>query len=209
MTPDELVARFGGRFSEELGIDLRSGNSAETFKWLLAAMLFGARISWKIAEKTWRRFERHDVLAPEAILKTGWHGLVAILDEGGYVRYDFKTATKLLEAAGNLESGYGGNLNLLHSQASDPAELERKLIALAKGVGPITVGIFLREMRGLWEKAQPLPSEKTVAAAKALGFVPENVDDRKEALELLLKACGKKGLPDFESALLRWARKRK
>ena len=39
------------------------------------------------------------VLSPSKILETGWDGLVEILDEGGYTRYDFKTATKILEIA--------------------------------------------------------------------------------------------------------------
>jgi hypothetical protein len=37
-------------------------------------------------------------LTPKQILKTGWDDLVKILDEGGYTRYDFKTADRLLES---------------------------------------------------------------------------------------------------------------
>jgi hypothetical protein len=39
-------------------------------------------------------------------VKTGWDGLVSTLDAGGYVRYDFKTATKLLEVMKNLIDQY-------------------------------------------------------------------------------------------------------
>jgi hypothetical protein len=35
-------------------------------------------------------------------MEKGWDGLVAILDRGGYVCYDYKTATKLLEINRNL-----------------------------------------------------------------------------------------------------------
>ncbi|OYV47111.1 MAG: hypothetical protein B7X10_04545, partial [Burkholderiales bacterium 21-58-4] len=156
---------IGGRYSKALGIDLSSGRGEEAFKWLLAAVLFGTRISWKIAERTWRRFEAHDVLTPDAALKAGWKGLVAILDEGGYARYDFKTATKLIELSENLKQHYAGDINRLHLDAGNAMDLEKRLAALAKGIGPVTIEIFLREMRGVWEKAEPLPSEKTMMAA--------------------------------------------
>lgn len=200
MDPHELVTKTGGRFSAELGID----PAGEAFKWLLASVLFGARISWKIAERTYRCFERHRALSPEDLMKTGWDGLVAILDEGGYVRYDFSTASKLIEMSENLQSEYGGSLDKLHSESADPADLEKRIMALAKGIGPVTAGIFLREMRGSWEKAQPLPSDKVVQTAKELGYIPENIEDRKDALDILVNTWGdEKDFPDFEAALQR------
>ena len=41
----QLMEKWGGRYSKELGIDLESGRSDEIFKWFLASILFGARIS--------------------------------------------------------------------------------------------------------------------------------------------------------------------
>jgi len=46
--------------------------------------------------QTYYEFEKRKVNTPDAIIDTGWDGLVGILDTGGYTRYDFKTATKLL-----------------------------------------------------------------------------------------------------------------
>ncbi len=210
MTPIELVMKLGGRFSKELGIDLSSGRSEEIFKWLIAAMLFGARISGDLAEKAYRSFERHGVLNPDAILETGWEGLVSILDEGSYVRYDFKTATKFLEAAENLKLRYAGNLNRLNSEAVDPKDLEARLKALAKGIGPVTAGVFLREMRGIWKKACPLPLDPVLHSARDLGYIPWNLHDREEALRLLsMKWPDGRDFPDFEAALVRWARRKK
>lgn len=94
-----LVKALGGKFSTALGIDLASGESTEIFKWLLAAILFGARISGRIAVQTYNEFARENLLTPNKLLRRGWNGLVEVLDRGGYVRYDFKTATKLLESA--------------------------------------------------------------------------------------------------------------
>src|SRR3990170_5102919 len=102
-TIKKLISTLGGKFSKELGIDLSKGKSTEIFKWFLASKLFGARIGTNIAIKTYREFERCGVLSPEKILETGWDGLVRILDDGGYARYDFSTATKLLEIMADLK----------------------------------------------------------------------------------------------------------
>ncbi len=212
MTSEKTIAALfkqcRGRFSSELGIDLSSGRSPEVFKWFLASVLFGARISETIVKKTFREFVSGAVLTPKAILDTGWDGLVEILDRGGYVRYDFKTATKLLDLCKTLTENYRADLADLHDISSGPRDLERRLEALAKGIGDVTVNIFLREMRGVWKKAAPLPSDLVVLAAKETGIVPKAVKDREKVLVLLMGAWRgtgkkKKDFPDFEAALVR------
>ena len=203
-----LVKEYPGRFSIELGIDLSSGRSQEIFKWFLASVLFGARISQRIVEKTFHAFADRGIVSPETILDTGWDGLVAVLDAGGYVRYDFKTATKLLDLCRSLTEGYGADLAKLHDIAADPTDLEQRLTSLAKGIGDVTVNIFLREMRGIWEKADPLPSDLVIMAARERGIVPKAVKDRAKTLQLLMdawKEAGrkKKDFTDFEAALVR------
>lgn len=59
-------------------------------------MLFGAPITETSVIKTYRCFQKYGVLTPKKILESEWEGLVKILDEGSYTRYDFKTADKLL-----------------------------------------------------------------------------------------------------------------
>ena len=132
-----LAGEFPGRFSTELGIDLSEGRSREVFRWLLASVLFGARISETIVKRTFREFVRRSVVSPGVILKTGWDGLMEILDRGGYVRYDFKTATKLLDLSRALTETYDSDLANLHADAAGPRDLEEKLMSLAKGIsGP-------------------------------------------------------------------------
>ena len=201
-----LLDRIGGQFSTALGIDLSQGDSQEIFKWFLASILYGARISETIASNTYREFERSGVLSPNRILETGWDGLVQILDAGGYVRYDFKTATKLLEVMAALKERFGGDLNALHAQAQDPHDLEQKLMNLGKGIGPVTANIFLRELRDVWEKADPLPQDLAVMAARNLGLI--RAEDRREILGELRAVWERQGPPgwafaDFESALVR------
>jgi hypothetical protein len=203
-----VMRQYPGRFSVDLGIDLASGRGPEVFKWFLASVLFGARISGTIVNKTLREFLSRGIVSPRIVLETGWDGLVKILDRGGYVRYDFKTATKLLDLSRALTQTYHADLADLHRAANSPGDLEQRLKSLAKGIGDVTVNIFLREMRGLWEKADPLPSDLAVSAAKNLGFIPRAMKDGRKILGILIKTWQHAGMkkqdfPDFEAALVR------
>jgi len=152
-------------FPERLGLDL--GDPGDRFKWFLASLLFAKRISYRIAEETFRRFVEEGLTTPSRIVEAGWGRLVEILDSGGYVRYDFSTASNLLEAARKLLDEYGGEVDRIHELASDGRDLERRLMEF-KGFGPTAVNIFLRELRGVWRKADPTPSRLAVEAAERL-----------------------------------------
>ncbi|OPY68576.1 MAG: hypothetical protein A4E57_01685 [Syntrophorhabdaceae bacterium PtaU1.Bin034] len=144
-------------YSEELGIRLKEGSDGELFKWFLASVLFGARISETIAERTYKAFEKYDRLSPQSILQAGWDFLVnPVMREGGYVRYDEKTSREILRNCEMLNSEYEGSLNRLHRESRNPADLEKRLL-MFYGVGPVTVNIFLRELRPYWKKADPEP----------------------------------------------------
>lgn len=67
---------------------------------------------------------------------------------------------------------FGGNLNALHDAAHGARDLERQLRGIGKGIGEVTAGIFLRELRGIWPKARPLPSALALDAARDLGLIP-------------------------------------
>lgn len=208
MAPVDLVASRGGCYASALGIDLAAPDAGERFKWFLAALLYGARISESLATRTWREFAGRGVLSPERILAAGWGGLVFILDAGGYVRYDYKTATKLLAVCGALVRDYGGSLDALHAAAAGPRDLEARLKALGKGVGDTTVGIFLRQLRGIWEKAEPALSPLAFRAAVELGYLGRNAVDPQRALVRLQHLWAADGrtatrFADFESALVR------
>jgi hypothetical protein len=202
-----MVKRHGGRYAADLGIDLAAPDAGERFKWLLAALLYGTRISESLATRSWKEFAARDLLTPERILQTGWDGLVAILDAGGYVRYDYKTATKLLDVCTALERDYSGSLDRLHDAAADARDLENRIKALAKGIGDTTAGIFLRELRGIWAKADPPLSPLARSAAISLGYLgQEMTPDRALArLKSMWAAEGgaSNGFADFEAALVR------
>jgi len=205
-----LFINFEGKFSKSLGIELREKNPDEIFKWFLASILYGARIGEKIATNTYYEFEKRNVLTPEKILETEWDGLVEILDKGGYVRYDFKTATKLLNIMKTIQDNYDNNINNIHEAVSDFQDLENKLIEMP-GIGPTTANIFLRELRGIWEKADPNLSSFAEAAAYNLGllnYVAENSKQKRENLNLLKEIWNKNkkegySFSDFEACLVR------
>jgi len=169
-------------YSQELGLDLR--RAEDRFKWLLASILFAKRISARIAVATFRQFENQGVTTRQAIIAAGWDKLVDILDAGGYVRYDFSTALNLVEAMTRLVRDYG-SLEGLYDQARDSHDLEERLQGL-KGVGPVAVNIFLRELRAVWPKANPPPSPLAAGLARKLGLAESELR-----------------LPGLESALVR------
>ena len=131
-------------YSKELGIDLKSGKEKELFKWFLACLLFGKPIQQEVAKRTYFEFETAGLLTPEKILAAGWNRLVKILDRGHYVRYDFSTATKLLNISKELKIKYG-SLAKMFRKAKNKKDLEKKLLEF-KGVGPVTAEIFLRDI---------------------------------------------------------------
>jgi hypothetical protein len=191
-----FVKQYGQPYSELLGIDLRSGRNEEIVKWFLAAVLYSKPIRETSATRTYRRFAETGTVTAEAIRRTGWDGLVSLLDAGGYTRYDFSTADKLLEVFGNLEKNYQSDLNLLHRKAKDPRDLEDRLKALGKGIGETTVAIFLRDMRFAWSKADPKPTPLVQMAMKKLKVRNLKTLATSEGLDLV----------SLETALLRLAK---
>jgi endonuclease III len=176
-------------YSKELGLDL--SKAEDRFKWFLASVLFAKRISAETAKETYLYFEQEDLTSPDAILEAGWDRLVEVLDSGGYTRYDFSTATNLLGIAKTLKEKYG-DLERLHAESSSPTDLERRLQEF-KGVGPVGVNIFLRELRGIWEKAKPKPSPIAVATAQKIGLNLEDVERYESQLvRLNLEYCKKR-----------------
>ncbi|MEA1945071.1 MAG: hypothetical protein U9N07_07060 [Euryarchaeota archaeon] len=159
---DRLLARFP-LYADDLGIDLSEPSGR--FKWFLASILFGARISQKIAANTYKEFDKCGINTPERVTSTTWDELIRILDDGGYARYDGVTATKLLGIMKDMKERYG-SLENLYRKSSDTGDLERRLQEF-KGIGKVTTQIFLRELRGQWD-IHPQISDKAKNAAENL-----------------------------------------
>jgi hypothetical protein len=179
-----------------LGIDLKSRRNKEMVKWFLAAILYSKPIRESSATRTFRCLDKHGVTTSRRIIEAGWDRLVSILDEGGYTRYDFSTADKLLEVFGNLQERYGGDLNRLYEASRDGEEVEANLKKLGKGIGDITVSIFLRDMRSIWTKVEPKPTPLVIAAMKSLGIKDLTEYAREKRIDLAR----------LETALLRYSK---
>ncbi len=164
------ILRRSQLYAEELGIDLASGREQDYFRWFLASLLFGGRISEAIARRTYQSFCRHGLASPRRIVAAGWDFLVdPVMREGGYVRYDGRKSEQILRDCRTLLIRYGGKLSRLHAAARDARDLEARLDDFY-GVGPVTTNIFLRELRPFWSKADPVPLPSVLALASTLGI---------------------------------------
>ena len=179
-----MVKENGKPYSETLSIDLREGDPAY-FRWFLASILYSKPIRETSATKTYKLFEHYGLVNPKSIVMASWDRLVKVLDEGGYTRYDFSTADRLLGICSNLIARYNASLNLLQQRSSDSRDLESRLMELGKGIGPVTVSVFLRDMHKVWSKADPLPTPNVKVAMSALGISDLKEFTRREGLNLV------------------------
>ena len=170
----KIVQDMGEPYSIMLGIDLKKGEDAYS-KWFLAAFLYAKPIREESATKTYLVFESHGLTTARAITDTTWDKLVELLGKGGYTRYDDSTATRLLAIFGHLLDEYGGRLSQLYKDSKDSRDLEVRIRDLGKGIGPVTISVFLRDMRMVWPRADPEPTPRVRETAKALG-----IDDVKK-----------------------------
>lgn len=152
-----------------LSIDLDEGDRAY-LKWFLASILYSKPIREESATKTYRLFEANGLTSATSIVRAGWDRLVAMLDKGGYTRYDFSTADRLLEIFGNLQKDYGSSLTRLYRESKNEKDLENRLAGLGKGIGPVTISVFLRDMRHVWPRADPEPTPKIKNVMASLGI---------------------------------------
>lgn len=191
-----LVAELGGRYSTELGIDLQMGGG-EIERWFLAATLFGSRISASVAMRTYRELASAGIAAVQDVEGRSWEQLVELLDAGGYARYDYRMASRLHALALAVQDRLGGRVESLAGLAN-PHELEAALDSLP-GWGPVTVGLFLRELRGVWPGAEPEPDSRVAESALNVGLARAA---NAVGLEPVASAAGVDAR-DLEAALVR------
>src|SRR5690242_7387648 len=112
----------------DLGIDLPSKQESELFKWLLACLLFGKPIQQEVARQAYYVITEAGITSAEILADRSWDDLVGLLDQGHYVRYDFSTATKLLDVSKSVVSQYG-SVSALVEGSADAHQLEERLKA--------------------------------------------------------------------------------
>ncbi len=146
-----VVRTLGGRYSAELGIDVDAGD-AEVERWFVAATLFGTRISARVAERTFSVLTGAGLVRLAQARHVPWEDLVGYFDDGGYARYDFRTATRLRALAEVIDERYGGQGAAIGRRFTTYPEL-RDALDVLPGWGPVTIQLLLRELRGVWPGA--------------------------------------------------------
>lgn len=198
MLARRLVAVLGGRYSAALGIDVDAGD-AQVERWFVAATLFGARIPARTAEKTFRLFAAAGVARIGQLRHAPSGDLIAVLDAGGYARYDFRTATRLVELSEIVGERYGDQVAVIGRTYTACADLSAALDALP-GWGPVTIRLFLRELRGVWPGADLPLDVRAVTAVHHLRLLGE-----QPTVSDLARLATADGLDvrDLESGLVR------
>ncbi len=201
MLARRVVDTLGGRYSAELGIDVDAGDT-EIERWFIAATLFGTRISAAVAERTFR------VLSEAGLARIGQarhipqDDFIALLDEGGYARYDERTATRLRALSDMISERYDGRAAVIGRRFTTYPTLRAALDVLP-GWGPVTIQLFLRELRGVWPGAQPPLDQRAAYAARHLGLPgPDQAPLDVADLGQLAAACHTDPR-DLESGLVR------
>jgi endonuclease III len=129
--------------ASDFGLDVMSGDD-DMFRWFLLSYLFGKPIQSSVAAQTWKLFIARQLDTPWAILDMPHRGLVQLLDEGRYTRYDETTARALHTCMKQLIDNYEGSLILMLESSENEDEFSKRLQELY-GVGPKTAEIFMRE----------------------------------------------------------------
>jgi endonuclease III len=201
-----LVTRLGGSYSRLLGIRLASRDSDEIFKWLIASILLGAPVRADRAIAAYAALSAHSLLDPAALGAVREPVLVALLRKAGVDNYARRLTSTLRLAAGSVAGSYDSDINRLHFFADDASDVVYRLRSLGAGLSRHVVGLFLREMGGVWEKStQGLPAV-AVDAARHLGFIESrrHSESANELRELWESAAhGERTFADFEAALVR------
>jgi hypothetical protein len=135
--------------ASDLHIDLAKGTDAQVFRWLVACLLFGARISQDIAARAYAELDKLGVLTPRRLAEADWQELVDALGRGGYRRYDESTARELIGLGQRVLDEYGGHAARIGNGAGTKQDVSGRVQEFT-GIGPTAAGIFVRELADVW-----------------------------------------------------------
>jgi len=202
-----LVTRLGGSYSRLLGIKLAGMESDESFKWFVASVLLGSPVRATSALAAYRMLESRGLLDARRLGAVDEALLAESLLAAGITGYTRRVAGTLRLAVESLVNDYDADINRLHFFAEDANDLVVRLRRLGRKVPCRAVNLFLREMRGVWEKAHPGVSGAAVEAARCLGIVGEGVavGEAEDELRAVWERASRadRTYADFEVALVR------
>lgn len=168
-TLDALLERHGTTYADEAGIRLRD-TPQPLYQLLVLSLLLSARIRADIAVASARALFSHRLRTPRRMADATWQERVDALGEGGYRRYDERTATQLGDGALLVLDTYGGDLRRLRREADGDMDTLREGLRRFPGIGPAGADIFLREVQTVWPEASPYLDAKALHGAERLGL---------------------------------------
>jgi hypothetical protein len=165
-----ILERTPESLAGELGIDVARNTPAPLFQWLIASLLFSARISADIAPRAAEALFAEGWRTPQKMAATSWEERVTVLNRSGYARYDESTSRYIGTSTQLLLGTYNGDLRRLRDAANRDPETERRLIKQFKGIGDVGCDIFFREVQLAWDELYPFADRKALGAADRLGL---------------------------------------
>ncbi|MEU6843353.1 endonuclease [Streptomyces sp. NPDC046716] len=167
-----LLREHGRTYAAEAGIRLRD-TPQPLYRTLVLAILLSARIRASIAVAAARALYDAGLRGPRPMADATWQQRVDALGEGGYRRYDERTATQLGDGARLLLDDFGGDLRTVRARADGDVDELRALLRRTPGLGPAGADIFLREVQDVWPEYAPFLDAKALQGADRLGL-PES-----------------------------------
>ncbi|MYT74936.1 MULTISPECIES: endonuclease [unclassified Streptomyces] len=164
-----LLREYGRTYAAEAGIRLKD-TPQPLYRTLVLASLLGARIRASIAVATARALYDAGLRGPRRMADATWQQRVDALGDGGYRRYDERTATQLGDGAQLLLDDVGGDLRRMREQADGDVDALRASLRRTPGLGPAGVDIFLREVQDVWPEYAPFLDAKALQGAERLGL---------------------------------------
>ncbi|WP_406389845.1 endonuclease [Streptomyces sp. NBC_00887] len=168
-TLDALLERHGRTYADEAGIRLRD-TPQPLYQLLVLSDLLSARIRASAAVAAARALYANGMRTPQRMADATWQQRVDALGEGGYRRYDERTATQLGDGADLLLTAHGGDLRRLRRDADGDTDALRTMLQRFPGVGPTGADIFLREVQTVWPETAPYLDAKALQGAERLGL---------------------------------------
>ncbi|KQZ19871.1 MULTISPECIES: hypothetical protein [Streptomyces] len=168
-TLDTLLDLHGTTYAEEAGIRLRD-TPQPLYQLLVLSHLLSARIRASVAVAAARALYAHGMRTPRRMADATWQQRVDALGEGGYRRYDERTATQLGDGAVLLLDEHGGDLRRLRREADGDDGALRRALQRFPGMGPTGADIFVREVQTVWPETAPFLDAKALQGAERLGL---------------------------------------
>ncbi|MFF8278920.1 endonuclease [Streptomyces lateritius] len=197
----DLLAEQGREtYAEEAGVRLKD-TPQPLYQLLVLAHLLSARIRASTAIAAAASLFDAGMRSPRAMREASRRQRVDALGEGGYRRYDERTATQLGEEAELVLEKYGGDLRRMRKAADGDVEALRSALQEMPGVGPAGADIFLREVQGIWPEVAPYLDARALEGARR-AHLPSDAG-------ALAELVSREELPHLAAALVRASLERK